>query len=533
MADGKQLIIGQDRADVVFRNLIVVGTLTAITDQAGAGDFLVKLATHLALDPGDDIEVGDVDDIVAVELLFLINSLRIGRALQQREDLLLFKVALNVTLGTGGILGQIRKLALDAAERSTVNIGEELGNPVCRAADPLRRIIQVAKFGEQHLHIIQAILAVAGSILHAGAIIGRVNPGAIVSVHQNAALHVGLNSLTEGAHAFGVGKDLLHVVVGQVAAGLVVAFEYIVSHIFILFIIVFIVEVLVFVVLVLEVFIFIVEVLVLGLVFGGLVLQGGSYDIVHGFELIVIHSVDDILNASVVHCFVLTFVIFAVLVFALIVEVVGMIEFDIGIGINDGLGEIIFVGLMFRSFPVHQNRVIDIGTGIGAGQYNADFPDRSVKYVLTFLHQLIGIDAETLHVAVLHGLFNMLRRFGVIEITIAIDTVGSVLKFAVTENVQRIMMLVHVDQGHCLTVIVLECVAADNPSVCAKQVILRGPATEVRSPAHFDFPPEDTSQRPPGRVRWYRQHPACPLAAGSDGGFLAHPKPHPDSGGIR
>ena len=97
-------------------DLVLGGNIAAVTDEDGSSELLVEHTAHLALHPGDDIEVGNIDDVVAVELLLLVDGGRGGDALEELEDLLLLQVALDVTTGTSLVSRNIGSQGLDAGE---------------------------------------------------------------------------------------------------------------------------------------------------------------------------------------------------------------------------------------------------------------------------------------------------------------------------------------------------------------------------------------------------------------------------------
>ena len=65
-------------------DLVLVVRLTTVADEDRARELLLEHEPHLALQPGHDVEVRDVDDVVTVELLLLVDRGRGGGSLATR-----------------------------------------------------------------------------------------------------------------------------------------------------------------------------------------------------------------------------------------------------------------------------------------------------------------------------------------------------------------------------------------------------------------------------------------------------------------
>ena len=127
--DSEEVIIGPDGTDVELVDLVVVGSETAVTEEHRASDLLVEHHAHLGLDPSDDVEIGDVLDVITVELLLLVDGRRGGDALEQAEDLFLLQLTLDVTASTSLVLGDVGEDGLHARERSVVDTVARCGFP--------------------------------------------------------------------------------------------------------------------------------------------------------------------------------------------------------------------------------------------------------------------------------------------------------------------------------------------------------------------------------------------------------------------
>ena len=143
---------------MIGEDLLRIGAGAAVADQDGAGDFLVQHHAHFLLHPGHDVEVGDIDDIVAIELLQLVHGLRSRHTAQGCDLLLDLLAALDVTLGAGLLLRQVDGGRLDAGERALLHAVENDGDPLHAANDLVRLAVDGLGFGEQDLDIRDAVL---------------------------------------------------------------------------------------------------------------------------------------------------------------------------------------------------------------------------------------------------------------------------------------------------------------------------------------------------------------------------------------
>src|SRR5699024_655235 len=155
--DGVQVLIRDDGTDAVLVDLVIGRRQPTIANQASAGDFLFELMSHLLLPPGDHIKLGNVDNVIAIHPLLLVNSGRRSRTLQQTEHLLLLEVALDVTLGSSIILGQVREGSAEPAERSMVNAVHNSTNPRLVVIQNLGRSVQFTLIREQPIQLINTM----------------------------------------------------------------------------------------------------------------------------------------------------------------------------------------------------------------------------------------------------------------------------------------------------------------------------------------------------------------------------------------
>ena len=157
-------------ADVGLVDLVVGGAVTAVADQDGAGDFLVQHHAHFSLQPGDNVKVGDIDDVIAVKLLLLVDRGGGGAALQQAEHFLDLEVALGVALRAGVGFCQVGEHGFDAGERGVMDAAHDVGYPALLPGDKVGRGIHVLCVGEQEIDVGDAVGN--GAVLHGAIALG-------------------------------------------------------------------------------------------------------------------------------------------------------------------------------------------------------------------------------------------------------------------------------------------------------------------------------------------------------------------------
>ena len=134
-------VVADDRADVAFVDLVLIGSVAAVANKNRASELLVKHAAHLALQPDDHVEIGDVNDVVSVEFLLLVDGRRSRSALQQRNDLLFLQAASDVALGPSFIGRDVGNGSLDAGERGMGALTKEGCYPTVFTLNDLRAIL--------------------------------------------------------------------------------------------------------------------------------------------------------------------------------------------------------------------------------------------------------------------------------------------------------------------------------------------------------------------------------------------------------
>ena len=91
---------------------------TTIANQNRPSNFFIEHSTHLGLNKRYNVEIGDVNDIVTVELLLFVNSNGCSYPAKSSNNFFHFEVSLNVTLSTSLISSDVGKNALNSRERA-------------------------------------------------------------------------------------------------------------------------------------------------------------------------------------------------------------------------------------------------------------------------------------------------------------------------------------------------------------------------------------------------------------------------------
>ena len=152
-----QLVILGDGADVLLVDLILVRGVTTVANEDGAGQFLIEHDAHLALEPSDHVKVGDVDQIVTVELLLLVDGRRGGDPLGETEELFTLHVSGDVTLCSGLILGDVCVKGLDPAEGALVRLAEQVVDPLHATREELRSVLGRNCVREEEVNTLNAV----------------------------------------------------------------------------------------------------------------------------------------------------------------------------------------------------------------------------------------------------------------------------------------------------------------------------------------------------------------------------------------
>ena len=131
---------------------------------------------------------------------------------------------------------------------------------------------------------------------------------------------------------------------------------------------------------------------------------------------------------------------------------------------------------------------VDIRSGIGSGKNQRYLANNTVHHVTLILFKLISINRQGLDVAMLYEEFCVLGIFRIVERTIRINAVLTILKEGVTKNVVGVVVVVVPHQRYCFTVVICKSVLHDGATVRTTTIRSGCPATKIVF-SHFEFPP--------------------------------------------
>ena len=146
-----------------------------------------------------------------------------------------------------------------------------------------------------------------------------------------------------------------------------------------------------------------------------------------------------------------------------------------------------FLALRDSAITVPEGDVVDKSPGVGGRENEAHLDNVAMNHIGPILRQSVRVDGHRVDVAVREEILDVLGSIGLVQITVGVDTIITVLKKGVTENIVRLVVRVLPDERDLTTVVVLEGVVSNNTAIGALQVVLRGVATEVVVVCHFDY----------------------------------------------
>ena len=418
--DGEQVIIVVDGTNAALIDLVIAGCQAAVADQNRTGQLLIQLGAHLLLQPGHNIETGDVNDVITIHPLLLVHGGGSSRTLQQTEDLLLLEVALDVTLGPSVILGQVGEHGLEAAEGNMMDAIHDSGNPALIVVNNPRGNIKGTVLGEQPLDVIDAMRQ---------------------------------ERITHGAIALGIGNGSLNVLIGDAVlqAGVRgIVFEHVVRHVSIL------------------------------LVF---VTQSLADDGINNLLLLISQLVEYIAHSFLTAGLSgsgLLGIIFSHRGFLLTLG--SLIRFGFSVEELEAFAEdkrLTVIIAIVVSIAVNDN-IIDECSGIGSCQNKTDFANIAMQHIpgLSLL-QLICINAQAVDVSAHYAIPGSLATRCIVKLAVDPNSFRTVPQQAMTQNIFRTVMVMIPDDRDDFAIAIFECVFANGPTIGAFDVIASGPPSEI------------------------------------------------------
>ena len=144
--------------------------------------------------------------------------------------------------------------------------------------------------------------------------------------------------------------------------------------------------------------------------------------------------------------------------------------------------ESIVVGILVN------HNFLDLGTRIGPSENKAHLANSAVHNITTLGGKLVSIDGHGGDIVVLQKKTSHISALTLIKRTITVNTLGTVLKKNIAEDILNTAMLMHPNQRNLGSVLVFECVMSDNTTVRALNVVLSYPTCEIITSSfiHFD-----------------------------------------------
>ena len=406
---------------------------TAVADKECPRQFLVEFAAHFGLNPRNDIEIGDIDNVVAIDGLFLIHGRRVGRTLKQREYLVDFLFAFRVTFCSCFVCRNIRESGFDARERRTMYRSHNLSYP---------RLVSVDHYGGRRY-----VFIVGEQILDF-----------LYSVLQRRFLQTAVSlPIVDDFHLLGMTK--------YIAAGnSFVVFEHVVFHV-------------VFVSLIFIVFF-------VGFVF----FQCLPDERIHYIFLFFGHRIDNLLNGLtfllIFHFGFFSFFFirfgtgrrrFCFFFFGLFI---GMIQFDFFSRKDNSR--------IFGFFSVI-NHVVYKCTRIRSCQNKTYFTNDSMKNRRAVLFKFIGEYGQRSYVPMFYQQFCFLSSGCVVKHTVSINSVVSIFQNGMSQYVVGIVMLMIPNKRNRLSVLFFESILHNHPAIGTFEICFCCPTAEIIILFHFEL----------------------------------------------
>src|SRR5690606_36955930 len=355
-------------------------------------DLLVEHEPHLLPDPVHNVEVRDVDDVIAVELLLLVDRSRSGLSTRDLEELLLLHVTLDVALGSGLLVGKVSGAGLETGERKVTCAVQNRGHPLHPASDPLGSVVDLSRIREERLDVRDAVL-----------------------------LGVSENGLLPRTTLLRVSGDVKQLRVSERGSALVIVLhsvavllEQVPRHV---------------VVLLVGNAVAVVRVLSRAVVLARR-LESLADEIMEHVLLLLVQRVINLLNGLLVR-------VLSSHVISFVVVIVGVLEVE---PVDACIHDSCIVKVFDRAIGMLEVDIVDESSGIGSGDDKTNLSNKAVHDLLTLLHQLVSVDGKRIHVAMLHGHLGTLSLGRTVEVASGVNAVRTVLKNSLTKNIVRIIV---------------------------------------------------------------------------------------------
>ena len=145
---------------MILGNLIRIDILATVANKSSKSNFLFQATLHDITLISNNVEIGDIDNIIAMQRITVVNSLRISsthQKLQVTRNRLL-ALATVVALGTDFLSTGVNLTSANTANRALRSLGQNLVNPTIIPLDQLRSAgLCIFIIREQILDILNAM----------------------------------------------------------------------------------------------------------------------------------------------------------------------------------------------------------------------------------------------------------------------------------------------------------------------------------------------------------------------------------------
>ena len=217
---------------MIFVDLIGIGIFTTITNESSQSNILFEVTRHDVSLIANDIEIGDIDHVITMELVTAINGLRISSTHKDlnisRDGLLVLTIL--VTLSTDVLRASIDLLSTDAGDRALMCLSQNLINPTAITLEQFRSTrMNILVIREE---IINAINTMSKSILvilsehldsrlqAAGIVLSKLDDLFLISMRENIRIlvfatikNISVHSIISSFRVFHSFLFIVHIVI--------------------------------------------------------------------------------------------------------------------------------------------------------------------------------------------------------------------------------------------------------------------------------------------------------------------------------
>ena len=166
VVDGIEIVVVPDRADMILRDLHLIPGFAAIANHYSKRDLFVEVLLHHAVLILDHVEIGDVYDVVTVQRVDAVYSLRVGSPADHVHVAARgFALTLLVAMTADTLIAGVHLAGTDAADGGLTNLLHDHVNPSLVTGEQFRGTrAQILVIREQALDVVDAVLKLVVAI---------------------------------------------------------------------------------------------------------------------------------------------------------------------------------------------------------------------------------------------------------------------------------------------------------------------------------------------------------------------------------